>query len=113
MSHYGLKSSREVTSQESLATFLWIAGGPQSFSQVENRFSRPTETIHRKFKEVLNFLCKLAGHNITPRDDSFTTVHERIQDEMFWPHFKGAIGAIDGCHIPVTVPADEVVNHTG
>jgi hypothetical protein len=23
------------------------------------------------------------------------------------------IGAIDGCHVPVEVPADEVVNHTG
>ncbi|KAM3330116.1 hypothetical protein ACQJBY_026857 [Aegilops geniculata] len=93
--------------------FLWMVGGPQSFSQVENRFSRSTETVHRKFQEVLNCLCKLAGHNITPRDDTFTTVHARIQDERFWPHFKGAIGAIDGCHIPVTVPSDEVVNHTG
>lgn len=113
VSHYGLESSREVTSVESLAMFLWVVGGPQSFSQVENRFARSTETIHRKFKEVLNCLCKLACHNITPRDPSFNTVHARIKEEPFWPHFKDAIGAIDGCHVPVEVPADEVVNHTG
>jgi hypothetical protein len=28
------------------------------------------------------------------------------------PHFKGAIGAIDGSHIKVSVSSEEVVNHT-
>ena len=28
------------------------------------------------------------------------------------PYFKGAIGAIDGSHVKVEVPAEEVVNHT-
>jgi hypothetical protein len=28
------------------------------------------------------------------------------------PHFKGAIGAIDGSHIKVSVSLEEVVNHT-
>ena len=96
VSHYGLESSRHVTSVESLAMFLWMVGGPQSFSQVETQFSRSTETVHRKFKEVLNCLCKLASHNITPRDPTFTTVHVRLKEEPFWPHFKDAIGAIDG-----------------
>jgi hypothetical protein len=42
VSSYGLKSSKNVTSIESLAIFLWIVGGPQSFSQAENRFVRST-----------------------------------------------------------------------
>jgi hypothetical protein len=33
---YGLKSTNNVSSVESLAMFLWIVGGPQSFSQAEN-----------------------------------------------------------------------------
>jgi hypothetical protein len=33
VSSYDLKSSRNVTSIESLAMFLWIVGGPQSFYQ--------------------------------------------------------------------------------
>jgi len=40
------------------------------------------------------------------------TEHDKIKEERFWPHFKGAIGAIDGSHVPVSVPADDMVNHT-
>jgi hypothetical protein len=90
-----------------------MVGGPQSFHQVENRFSRSLETIHRKFNMVLNCLYNLGKDNIKPVDRNFTDVHPRIQDPRFWPHFKGAIGAIDGSHIPVEVPKEEEINHTG
>jgi hypothetical protein len=49
VSSYGLTSTRNVTSIESLAMFLWIVGRPQSFSQAENCFERSTWTIHMKF----------------------------------------------------------------
>jgi hypothetical protein len=112
-STYGLQSTRDMESVECLAMFLWMVGGPESFTQVENHFSRSLETIHRKFQMVLNCLCKLGKDNIKPVDRNFTDVHPKIQDPRFWPHFKGAIGAIDGSHIPVEVPAEEQVNHTG
>jgi hypothetical protein len=112
VSSYGLKSSRNVTSMESLAMFLWIVGGPQSFSQAENRFVRSTWTVHMKFKEVLKCLLKLAKHNIAPKDPTFSNEHEKLKEPRFWPHFKGAIGAIDGSHIPVIVSVDEVINYT-
>ena len=54
---------------------------------------------------------KLAKDNIKPRDASFSTEHERIKDERFWPYFKGAIGAIDGSHILVVVPTKDMVNY--
>jgi hypothetical protein len=56
VSSYGLTSSKNVTSIESLAMFLWIVGGPQSFSQAENCFVRSTWTVHMKFKKVLKCL---------------------------------------------------------
>ena len=40
VTNYGLQSTRGMTSVESLAMFLWTLGGPQSVSQVENRFQR-------------------------------------------------------------------------
>ena len=55
---------------------------------------------------------KLAKDNIKPRDASFSTEHERIKDERFWPYFKCAIVAIDGSHVPVVVPAKDMVNYT-
>jgi hypothetical protein len=62
---------------------------------------------------VLDCLYRLGKDNIKPVDQNFTEVHPRLQDPRFWPHFKGVIGAIDGSHIPVEVPEDEKVNHTG
>jgi hypothetical protein len=112
VSSYGLTSSRNVTSIESLAIFLWIVGGSQSFSQAENRFVRYTWTIHIKFKEVLKSLLKLANHNIKLKDRTFSNEHEKLKEHRFWPHFKGAIGAMDETHIPVVVPVDEVINYT-
>ena len=112
VSNYGLTSNKNVSSIESLAMFLWIVGGPQSFSQAENRFTRSLWTIHIKFHEVLKCLRKLAKDSITPRDPTFSTVHERVRENRFWPYFKEAIGAIDGSHVKMIVPLDKMVNHT-
>jgi hypothetical protein len=38
LSNYDLSSTVHMTSIESLGMFLWILGGPQSVSQVEDRF---------------------------------------------------------------------------
>jgi hypothetical protein len=110
VSSYGLTSSINVTSIKSLAIFLLIVGGPQSFCQAENRFVRSTWTVHIKFKEVLKCLLKLAKYNIKSKDRTFSNEHEKLKEHRFWPHFKGAIGVMDGTHVPVVVPADEVIN---
>ncbi|XP_047060901.1 uncharacterized protein LOC124667687 [Lolium rigidum] len=112
VSTYGLKSTNNVSSVESLAMFLWIVGGPQAFAQAENQFTRSLWTVHTKFKEVLYYLRKLARDNIKPRDPTFSIEHEKVKEDRFWPHFKDAIGAIDGSHVPCSVPAEDVVNHT-
>nr|AYC81222.1 transposase [Oryza sativa Indica Group] len=112
VSTYGLSSSNNVSSIESLTMFLWIVGGPQSFSQVESHFTRSLWTVHTKFHEVLKCLRKLAKNNITPRDTTFSTEHGRLREDRFWPYFKDAIGAIDGSHISVVVLLDETISHT-
>jgi hypothetical protein len=55
----GLTSTNNVSCIESLAMFLWIVGGPQSFSQAENHFTRSLWTVHMKFYEVLKCMGKL------------------------------------------------------
>jgi hypothetical protein len=112
VSNYGLKSTRNVSSVETLAMFLWIVRGRQSFSQAEDRFQRFLWTIHTKFKQVLLYLRKLGKDNIKPRDPTFSTDHAKVQEDHFWSYFKGDIGAIDGSHVRVSVPVEEVVNHT-
>jgi hypothetical protein len=112
VSAYDLKSTRNVSLVGALTMFLWIVGGPQSFSQAENRFERFLWTVHMKFKEVLLCLSKLEKDNIKPRDPTSNTEHAKVQEDRFWPHFKCVIGSIDESHIRVLMSAEEVVNHT-
>ena len=65
--NYGLKCTRHMSSVEALGMFLWMCGGPQSFITVENIFKRSTETISRKFNEVLEAINLLAGDIIKPK----------------------------------------------
>jgi hypothetical protein len=110
--HDLLVSTNNVSSIESLVMFLWIVGGPQSFSQAKNCFTRSLWIVHMMFNEVLKCMRKLGKNNIIPRDPTFSTDHARVRENRFWPYFKGAIGAIDGSYVKVVVPVDEVVNHT-
>jgi hypothetical protein len=63
--------------------FLYIVGGPQSFSHAENRFLRSTWTIHMKFMEVLFCLRKLAKDHIKSKDPSFRTEHANVGEDHF------------------------------
>src|SRR5438128_286449 len=110
--NYGLTSTRGMASIEALGMFLWMVGGLQLFSSAYVIFSRSKDTIHRKFLEVLQCICALGGHIIRPTDPTFTQPHPRVQKARFLPHFSGAIGAIDGTHIPLSVPTDEVPRYT-
>ena len=101
--NYGLKSSRVFCSKEALGMFLWACGAPQSFRQCRNKFRRSLETISRKFAAVLDSIMRLAFDIVRPKDPHFGTIHPRLQEARFWPHFEDCIGAIDGTHIPVTV----------
>jgi hypothetical protein len=76
---------------ESLAMFLWVVGGTQSFSQAENHFTRSLWTVHTKFHEVFNCLRKLAKDNIKPRDPNFFIDHERVKEDQSGLISKGLL----------------------
>jgi hypothetical protein len=109
---YGLKSTSQMSSKESLALFLWMLGAPESNSQAVDRFERSVSTISKKFHEVLDCVDRMAGDYIRPNDLTFTEVHDKLKQPRFWPHFKDAIGAIDGTHIPVIVAEVDKIKYT-
>ena len=108
---YGLKSTKRMSSVESLGLFLWIVGSPQSVRQAENRFVRSLETIVRKFDKVLECLIKLAKDIIRPVDRQFRTVHSKLRSRKYAPFMDNCIGAIDGTHIQVVVPLATAAQH--
>jgi hypothetical protein len=102
-----------MCTKEALGMFLWTCGAPQSIRQVKNKFKHSLETISRKFDEVLEALISLVFHFIRPKGPQFGTVHHKLQEPRFWPHFRDCIGAIDGTHIPVMVPTSEIPKYIG
>lgn len=93
--------------------FLWACGAPQSFRQCKNNFRCSLETVSRKLEEVLESIMRLAVDIVRPKDPKFSIVHPKLQEARFWPHFKDCIGAIDGTHIPVTVPLADQPKYIG
>jgi hypothetical protein len=78
VAHYGLQSTRELCSKEASAMFLWTVGAPQSNRTVKNVFSHSTETVSRKFNEVLDSITLLVVDVIKPKDPQFRTIHYSI-----------------------------------
>jgi hypothetical protein len=110
---YALKSTRKITSVEALALFLWVVGAPQSVRQANDRFVRLIETVSIKFDHILDCVIKLSKDIIRPKNPTLSTVRQRLQQPRFDPYFNNAIGAIDGTHIKVVVPANKVVQYMG
>jgi hypothetical protein len=54
----------------------------------------------------------MAADYIRPNDPTFMEVHEKLTKPRFWTHFKDAIGAIDGIHIPVIVTEKDKIKYT-
>jgi hypothetical protein len=113
VSSYGLKLTDNMSSVEALAMFLWIVGPTQPIRQVDDRFERSTKTISRKFHEVLDCVYILSSDIIKLKDPQFRTVHSRLQASKFLLYFNNCIGAIDGTHMPVVVPANKVGQYVG
>ena len=82
---YGLESTSQMSSMESLALFLYMVGAPASNSQAVDRFERSVSTVSNKFHHVLDCVDRMAGDYIRPNDPTFTQVHEKLQQPRFWP----------------------------
>jgi hypothetical protein len=111
---YVLSSSLHMSTTESLGILLFICSENESNNRSKNRLKHSGEIISRKFEEVLFSLMSMSKDFIRPKDPNFHTIHRRIRDDKrAYPYFKDCIGALDGTHIPVTLPPDEQVRYIG
>jgi hypothetical protein len=62
---YGLESTSQMSSKESLALFLWMLGAPESNIECST-------TVSKKFHEVLDYVDLMAADYIRPNDPTFT-----------------------------------------
>jgi hypothetical protein len=111
---HGLEPTLHMNSLEALAMFLLICGHGMSMNVVHGIFRHSTETISRKFDEVLNCLVSMAKDYIRPVDPNFSRTHSRLtNDSRMMPYFKDCIGALDGTHISATLPPDAQIRYIG
>ncbi|XP_056687225.1 uncharacterized protein [Spinacia oleracea] len=111
---YGLKSTRTMCSEESLAMFIYLCAQFQSNRNLQNRFKHSGETISRKMNEVLKAMTKFSRDIVRASDPYFREVSVKIRGNYkYWPHFKDCIGAIDGTHIPCVVPEEDRIPYIG
>ncbi|KIK28078.1 hypothetical protein PISMIDRAFT_92177, partial [Pisolithus microcarpus 441] len=73
---------------------------------VAERFQRSNDTVSRYFKKMLFIFSDRPFYSTHVRFPTNEPVHPKIRrNPKFWPYFRNSIGAIDGCHIPVSPPA--------
>ena len=95
-----LKDSIYVTVEEKVAMFLLVVGHGIKMRILGGTYKRSSETIRRHFDTVLSGIISLSGEFIKLPDPS---IHP--PDDYKWKWFGDALGALDGCHIPVLVDA--------
>ncbi|XP_040379426.1 protein ALP1-like isoform X1 [Oryza brachyantha] len=99
-----LVDTLHVTVEEQVAMFMHVVGHKWSNRFVGFEFYQSGETVSRYFNAVLDSLVSISKELIYLRS---TETHPKITSSpgRFHPYFEGCIGALDGTHVPVCVPA--------
>jgi hypothetical protein len=81
---------------------------------IDGIFKHSSETISRKFEEVLICMVAMSVDYIRPIDPNFSDTQPRIgNDQRMMPHFKDCIRALDGTHISATPRPNDLIRYIG
>ncbi|KAF0702398.1 hypothetical protein AaE_015960 [Aphanomyces astaci] len=99
--HCQLKATKKVSANEQVAMYLYFAGHHASSFNLQERFQQSSETVPRHLHRVQDAILRLATTYVhtDPTRGLYTTTYCRI--------------AVDGTHIPVSVPAKDVKAYQG
>lgn len=100
-----LRNTRGVSVEEKIGMFIYMLSRNASFHKLSDRFKHSTETIHRHIKACFDAVTAVTGEFVKPPS---TQAHWKISsDPRYGPYFENCVGAIDGTHIPMTIPDSE------
>jgi len=114
INNHGLRDYGDFDTQEALGMFLWALAKQVGQRDMGERFKRGLGTVSERFGQVLECVANFADVICTPRHVDMSKVHDR--PHKYTPFFDGAIGAIDGTHIRISVDRvfhDDYVNRHG
>jgi hypothetical protein len=98
----GLRKSKRCTAGEKLAIFLSIVGQGTSFRLARELFNHSLQTINRAFHQTLNIISKDLYRETVRLPPN--TIPDAIREKGYLPYFKDCRGAVDGTHIPISIP---------
>lgn len=96
-------ATRNMAVYEQVAIFLRIVAHGDSYRTAAEFFQHSLETVSRCFHKVLDAIETLSEVFIILPDEQSRCPQQIRKNRNFYPFFKGAIGAIDGTHIPAFV----------
>ena len=95
----GLHDSVYVSVEEKVAMFLLVVGHGLKMRLLRGDYKRSLETISRHFSNVLTAILSLSEEFI-----KLPKPFVQPPDDYKWKWFGNALGALDGCHVDVSVP---------
>ncbi|XLS57283.1 hypothetical protein HN51_007038 [Arachis hypogaea] len=108
-----LRDNQYSIVEEQVAKFLYILSGHSSTREEGFFFRRFTETISRHFHQILRAIIILEDQFLVQVNGSTVPPEIFNSGGRFYPYFKNCIGALDGTHIRVKVPKEEVSRYKG
>ncbi|ETV67533.1 hypothetical protein H257_16264 [Aphanomyces astaci] len=113
LEHGQLKPTHTVSANEQVAMYLYFAGHHASSANLQERFQHSGDTITRHLHRVQNAILQLAATYIQLPPDN-APLPRRVRDSRkFFPFFANCRMAVDGTHIPVSVPTKDVKAYQG
>jgi len=101
VSNTALRDSEHLSAAERLLIFLFICAQGASMRLAAEVFQHSLATISAAFHDSLNAVTHLYGDVVELSDGA--TPPEVYHNPKRFPFFDGAVGAIDGTHIPCSV----------
>lgn len=105
LTNTALTSTKGVTIEEKLAMFLMIVGQGASNRTVQERYQHAGDTVTNCFHQVLFGLVKMHKERVKLPDPSLPVCAQIASNPKFTPYFDDCLGALDGTHIDMHVPA--------
>ncbi|KAJ1519059.1 hypothetical protein ONE63_011302 [Megalurothrips usitatus] len=94
-----------VTVEKATLMALWYLAANVSMYKAGDRFGVASSTLFKEVHKIVDILCQLCNKFIVwPTEAEATIIRQQFKDRAGYP---GVIGAIDGCHIDVLVPAND------
>jgi hypothetical protein len=102
-----LRATRCLNVETKVMLFLKLVGHGCSVRNLAERFQVSVHTVTKTIKDVLGAIIAIAGDYIKMPTGNEDISLKILDNSKYYPFFKNCIGAADGTHITVTVPARE------